>query len=255
MYFFNFRAGRPGLSLIFFVLIAVVSLSSCRKEEGFGGSASISGTIIEDFFNDDFSSRIYQRPAVDEEVFILFGEDDPPGDRVVTGINGDFRFDYLYPGRYYIYYRSQDSTAVPDDGWSEKIAVNLDWDEQNDQGVLIKLNTLEFDEGDAAIRGVVKKVKYVDESRWPNLVIEYVDFAHEHEVYLTYGNHKAYDERVRTAHDGSFEFRNLIPGQYKVFLYSEDVTTVTEHVVLIYEVTISEFGQVEDLGEITIEML
>ncbi|MCK4750627.1 MAG: hypothetical protein KAT15_26395, partial [Bacteroidales bacterium] len=64
-----------------------------------------------------------------------------------------------------------------------------------------------------------------------------------------------YDERVRTQHDGYFEFSGLIPGDYLIVLYSEDVTRVVEHEVLQYEVTISEFDQVVDLGEITIEEL
>ena len=237
-----------------FSFIAVIGvLTSCEKQEGFGGTGSITGTITEDFFNDDYSDRLYQMPSVDEEVFILFGEDGSLGDRELTGISGKFSFDYLYPGRYYIYFRSQDSTEIPDDGWSERIAVDLENGETEDLGMLIKVNTLDFDDGEAAIRGVVEKIKYDKDSSWPNLVVEYVDFAHEHEVYLTYGNHVSYDERVRTSHDGSFEFRDLIPGNYKVFLYSEDVTKVTEHEVLLFEVSIEEPDQVEDLGVITIK--
>lgn len=121
--------------------------------------------------------------------------------------------------------------------------------------MLIKLNTLEFDEGDAVIKGVVIKRKYENGSKWPDLVLEYEDYAHEHEVYLTYGNHISYDKRVRTSYDGTFEFRSLIPGNYKVFLYSEDVTAVTEHVVLLFEVAIEEPDQVKDLGEIIIEKI
>ena len=55
--------------------------------------------------------------------------------------------------------------------------------------------------------------------------------------------------------DGTFEFRHLIPGKYRVFLYSDDVTRETEHVVQEYEVTITELDQVADLGEIIIEQI
>lgn len=33
-----------------------------------------------------------------------------------------------------------------------------------------------------------------------------------------------YDEFVRTSFDGSFEFRYLRPGSYRVFVYSKDVS-------------------------------
>ena len=133
--------------------------------------------------------------------------------------------------------------------------VDLERGEDLDLGTLEKSNILEFDEGRGVISGVVIKTKYVNESRWPNLVVEYVDFAHEHEVYLTYGDHDFYDVRVRTQDDGYFEFDGLIPGNYTIFLYSEDVTRVTEHVVLRYEVELQDMDARHDLGEINIEAI
>ena len=130
---------------------------------------------------------------------------------------------------------------------------------ENGEGVnlgdLEKTTKLEWDDGAAVISGVVKKIKYDNDSRWPNLVEEYRDFAHEHEVYITYGNHAFTDKRVRTQDNGYFEFKNLIPGKYRIFLYSEDVTKVTEHVVLEFEEIITEFDQKVDLGEITIKAI
>lgn len=256
MHILKILAGRNATQLPLVLSLMVLAIfPSCKKNEGFGGEGSISGTLIENFFNEEFTDQLYQMPAIDEDIFIQFGEDDVVGDRTRTGHNGEFRFDYLYPGRYYIYHRSLDSSSVPDDGWSNKIAVDLKWGDKEDLGALVKLSTLEYDEGYASIKGVVRLTKYVDESRWPNLVVEYEDFAHEHEVYLIYGDRIYYDERVRTQHNGSFEFRNLIPGRYRVFLYSEDVTRVLEHVVLEYEVEITEYEQVVDLGEIKVEEL
>ncbi len=239
----------------FIAMLSGAALISCSNDEGLGGTGSISGTITEHFYNDDFSSLIHQDASVDEEVFILFGDGQAPGDRVWTGFSGEFRFDYLYPGTYHIYYRSQDSTEMPDDQWSPLVDVELGDGDRVDLGELAKFSTLDYDDGAAVIGGVVKKIKYAKGSVWPNMVKEYEDFAHDHEVYLVYGNHGSYDERVRTRYDGRFEFRHLIPGDYLVFLYSEDVTGATEHVVLKFEVTITEFDQVVDLEEITVEAL
>ena len=225
---------------------------SCQKEPGVGGNGAITGTLIEKFYNDDYSLLIEERPAVDEEVFILFGDDQVLGDRVFTGQTGAFRFEFLYPGEYHIYYQSEDPDH-PGDEWTTVHTVSLERGGELDMGQLEKVTALDFDEGTAVIKGVVWEVNYVNESRWPNLVVESEDFAHEHEVYLTYGEHAFYDERVRTQYDGYFEFNNLIPGEYLIFLYSEDVKRLTDHVVLQYRVTISEPGQEEDLGTITIE--
>lgn len=237
-----------------FPVLALVGLMtvSCEKSEGLGGTGSIAGVVMEQFYNDDYSKLISTAPAVDEEVFILFGSDKTPGDRVNTGTSGDFRFDYLYPGTYYLYYRSQDSASIYEEEWTT-IEVKLEDGEKASLGNLEKKTTLDFDDGVGVISGQVKKITYDNDSRWPNLVIDYIDWAQEQEVYITYGDHTYYDDRIRTQDDGRFEFRNLIPGKYRVFLYSEDVTKVTENVVLQFEAIITELEQEVDLGEITIE--
>ncbi len=238
-------------SLVILGLLMV--LTSCQKDEGFGGTGSIKGTLIEKHYNDDLSRLIYQNPAVDEEVFIVFGDDPVVGDRVFTSLTGEFRFDYLYPGSYQIYYQSHDTTALLENKWGKPVRVELERGEVADLGELEKVDLLNYDDGTAVIRGVVWEIDYVNESRWPLLVVESEDFAHEQEVYLTYGEHAFYDERVRTQYDGYFEFSGLIPGDYLIFLYSEDVKRLTDHVVLKFEVTITEMDQVVDLGTITIE--
>ena len=242
-----------GLLTGFILVFLVPWISSCKNTEGQGGTGSISGRISEHFYNDDYTRLLFTRGATDEDVFIIYGEDNVPGDRVRTGLSGDFRFTYLYPGTYYIFYSSEDSSSVPDNEWTEPIKVSLGNGEDQDLGELVKITALDFDEGYATISGVVKEIKYVNGSVWPNLVVEYVDYAHEHEIYLTYGKHEYYDERIRTQDNGYFEFRNLIPGDYRIFLYSEDVTREKDQVVLEFKVTIDEFDQSYSLGEITVE--
>ncbi|HER07663.1 MAG TPA: hypothetical protein ENO20_02030 [Bacteroides sp.] len=236
------------------MIILSIAAASCTKTEGEGGTGSISGTLMEHFYNDDYSQLIHTAPAVDEDIFIHYGEDLALGDRIRTGATGGFRFDFLYPGSYSVFYLTQDSTAgIMNEEVAKLVEVELDRGGEVDLGELVRLTTLDFDDGQAVIKGVVKLIDYVDDSRWPNLVVDFIAYAYEQEVYLTYGNHTFYDERIRTQHDGSFEFRNLIPGDYLVVLYSEDVTRVTDKVALKFETTITEMDQVVDLGEITIE--
>jgi len=245
----------PLLRLVALSFVVVLLMQSCQKEEGLGGTGSISGTLNEHFYNDDFSLLVYEKPAVDEEIFIVYGDNENLGNRVRTNDQGQFTFKYLYPGNYRVYFISRDSSlAMPLE--NEKVyELELDKGEDLDMGHLEKLSTLDFDDGAAMIKGVVKVIDYVDSSTWPNLVIEKTYFATEQEIYLTYNNHTFYDERIRTQTGGVFEFGALIPGKYLVFLYSDDVTGESDKLTVEFEVSIEDLEQVVDLGEIVIEKL
>jgi hypothetical protein len=245
----------PGFAFFIALSFTIIGSVSCEKNEGLGGTGSISGTVIEQFYNDDYSLLIHEKPAVDEEVFIVFGNEKALGNRVRTNQNGQFMFKYLYPGHYEVYFLSEDSASVLNLDVEKSWPVELDRGEDRDLGELVKLTPLDFDDGTAMIKGRVKVTDYVDTSIWPNLVIERSYYATELEVYLTYGEHSFYDERIRTQFDDTFEFGKLIPGNYLVFLYSDDVTGESDKVALKFEVSITHLEQVVDLGEIVIEKL
>jgi len=241
--------------LMIFFLLPTVVFFSCEKAEGRGGTGSISGVVVEHFYNDDFSDHLYESPAVDEEIFVLYGDNGEVGSSAETAMNGEFRFKYLYPGSYTVYFQTDDSTSAIGEETEKVVQVELGNGEDLNLGELEKLTALDYNDGAATIRGVVRVIKYDKASVWPNLVIEYIDFAYEQEIYLTYGDHTYYDKRIRTQYDGSFEFGNLIPGKYLIFLYSEDVTEVTGRVPVKFEVSITEMDELVDLGEITIEKI
>ena len=243
------------MKIVFLSFLIVLLPLSCQKSEGLGGTGSIAGTITEQFYNDDYSLLIYEKPAVDEEVYIVFGSSKELGNRVRTNNMGQFRFKFLYPGNYQVYFISGDSTAELNMDVEKLYELELERGEELDLGRLNKLTTLDFDDGTALIKGVVKVVDYVDLSSWPNLVVEKTYYATEQEVYLTYNKHTFYDERIRTQSGGVFEFGGLIPGNYLVFLYSDDVTGESDKVTLEFEVSIDDLDQVVDLGEIVIEKL
>ncbi len=243
------------MKLVFLAFLLVLLPLSCQKSEGLGGTGSISGTITEQFYNDDYSLLIYEKPAVDEEVYIVFGTNEELGNRERTNDLGQFRFKYLYPGNYRVYFISEDSSSVLNMDVEKLYELKLDRGEDYKLGSVEKLSTLDFDEGTAMIKGVVKVIDYVDLSTYPNLVIEKTYYATEQEIYLTYNNHTFYDERIRTQTGGVFEFGGLIPGKYLIFLYSDDVTGESDKVTLEFEVSIDDLEQVIDLGEIVIEKL
>ena len=255
---FLFNGGKRVSSRIFFVIFLLLQTGvffSCEKTEGRGGTGSISGVVVEQFYNDDFSDYLYESPAVDEEIFVLYGDNGEVGSSTETAMTGEFRFKYLYPGSYTVYFQTDDSTSAIGEQTEKVVLVELGNGEDFDLGKLEKLNALDYDDGAATIRGVVREIKYDKASVWPNLVIDYIDFAYEQEIYLTYGHHTFYDKRIRTQYDGSFEFSNLIPGKYLIFLYSDDVKRETDRIPVTREVIITEMDELVDIGEITIEKI
>jgi hypothetical protein len=102
---------------------------------------------------------------------------------------------------------------------------------------------------------VIRLINYKNTSQYPFLEVKDTSYAQEQEVYLRYGDHDFYDERIRTDYKGYFEFRNLIPGDYEIFTYSEDVTGATEDIPVTRNVTITGDKEEIDLGTLTIDQL
>lgn len=94
-----------------FILLAVSSLLySCKKEPGLGGHSSISGHITVRHYNANFNQYLGTYDGADEYVYIVFGNHSGYDQRIKTDYNGNFQFNYLYPGDYSIYTYSLDST-------------------------------------------------------------------------------------------------------------------------------------------------
>lgn len=237
------------------VVLAGLLFSSCSKEEGFGGNSHIKGTLIEQVYNSDFSLLLYEQPAADKDVFIVFGNDKTIGDDVKTNYNGQFEFSYLREGSYSIFYYSDDSLSAYSENKEIRYSVDLGKKETIDLDTLHLLNSIEYNEGSASIKGRVFLINYQNSSTWPNLVVKDTSLAQEQEIYITYGNHIFYEDRIRTSFDGTFVFQDLIKGQYKIFLYSEDVSGGTEDIVVSLETEITGEFQEIDLGDVYIKQL
>jgi len=63
-------------------------------------------------------------------------------------------------------------------------------------------------------------------------------------VYLIYGDDRDYGDRIQTSYDGTWEFKYLRPGSYKVYAYSKDSTLQTNApVAVIREVVVPDKKQ------------
>lgn len=96
------------------LLSIIIFLSSCAKTPGEGGRASIIGSIEVErrvvISNHETSKDTI--PSSDTEVFIVYGNNSSPDDRVFTNPDGDFAFNWLRTGDYTIYVYSEDTSEV-----------------------------------------------------------------------------------------------------------------------------------------------
>lgn len=103
------------ISFNFFLagLFCLALITGCKKEEGIGGTSSITGKVFVREYNSNFTVKTDQYYATDEEVFIVYGDDEVYGDKVTTNFDGTFRFEYLREGNYKVFSYSEDSAGYP----------------------------------------------------------------------------------------------------------------------------------------------
>ena len=100
-----------------FGLLACVGLFlmfSCEKEEGPGGTSTITGKVKVREYNGNFTIKIGEEYyAGDQDVYIIYGDDEVYSDKFTTNYDGTYRFEYLREGRYTVFAYSLDSAAYP----------------------------------------------------------------------------------------------------------------------------------------------
>ena len=100
----------------FFGIILLLTLAgtSCRKGEGKGGKATITGKVYVDYYNQSGSSIDKSYYARDKDVFIVYGNNTFYDDKVATHHDGSYQFEYLMPGNYTVYTYSKDVDGSAD---------------------------------------------------------------------------------------------------------------------------------------------
>ncbi len=209
------------------------------------GNASVAGKVIERTYNEDFSILLSEEVAKDEDVYMQLSGSNYIVEDVKTSKSGEFKFENLWAGDYTVYSYSDTSLT----GGSDQVIaeITVENNESVNTGDIIVNRVADWDDGRASIKGSITLTNYSGST------IKDISVAQEQEVYLIYNNHEFYDERIRTSYDGTFEFQNLILGEYKIFVYSDDVVTGgTEKEVVSFSVTITETDEVIDLGSFNI---
>lgn len=78
-------------------------------------------------------------------------------------------------------------------------------------------------------------------------------YAPDEDVYIVYGDDPSYGDRIKTAPDGTFWFRYLRTGKYKVYVYSKDCSAASGKAAVEVSVEITEKTQEVVLDDIEIK--
>lgn len=94
----------------------MLGFSSCKKEEGKGGRASIRGHVYANDYNASFTQLLNSYYAPEEDVYIIYGDNEFYDDKVATNPSGLYEFKNLRKGKYTIFVYSKDSTGTVPSG-------------------------------------------------------------------------------------------------------------------------------------------
>ena len=109
------------------------------------------------------------------------------------------------------------------------------------------------DEGKGGKHSITGKVYARNYSRSTHTYTSTSYPAEEEDIYIIYGDDPSYGDKQKTNYDGSFEFKYLQKGKYKVYAYSDDSTnsSASGKVAVIKELTIGS-EKITTVPDITI---
>lgn len=204
---------------VFYLMLVPVVFFSCSKEEGEGGNSVITGKVRAIVYNNTFTHVIDSFYVPDEDVFIIYGDDETYSDRYSTNWDGSYRFEYLRKGNYKLFVYSIDTTGDVNSGKTPVIVeVNVPGNNSTvnvDDMVLV--DTRDYDDGTSSITGRIYVLDYNAERTTE--IAEY--FSADEDVYIIYGDDPTYFDHTTTNYDGTFQFNNLVKGTYTVYALSD----------------------------------
>jgi hypothetical protein len=120
-------------------------------------------------------------------------------------------------------------------------------------GIAVMLTACKKEAGEGGTSSIRGKVNVIYRAILTNPIPADTSDAFDTEVYINYGDNIGPDDRIRTNYKGEFEFTNLRPGNYTVYVYSRDTIPLTiikpEKMVVKREVTIDKRKQNVEIPE------
>lgn len=221
--------------LLAFVLTGL--LTSCNKDEGIGGSSSLEGYVYNVIHKDDnFSFTADTFPAVKEDIFLIFGEDNYFGEDTETNNVGLYRFDFLRKGTYTVYAMSKYA-----DEHQEAVFQTIKVGKGTNKAEDIYIHTGKA-HGTAMIKGSVK-ARYFDKGE---KIAE--GPAVEKRVFINHYGEDTYFDDVRVGDKGIFIFQKILPGKYEVWVTTEDPDTEKLYVIK-QVIEVDQWGKIYELKD------
>jgi len=93
-----------------FACLFIYLISSCKKQSGEGGFATIKGRLYVKNYDPTFTVLLSEYYLPGESVYITYGDNNEVGDNVRTTNDGTFTFNYLRKGKYKVYAIGKDIT-------------------------------------------------------------------------------------------------------------------------------------------------
>jgi len=214
--------------------VSLVSLfSSCAKTEGEGGNAKIQGKIFAIDYPDKNSSVLDTFPASEEDVYIIYGDNEAVDNKEVTNQDGLFCFDYLRKGTYTIVVYTKD----PEKGDIKfPVEKTIEIKERKGEYTVDDIYIYKSSYGVCSVSGKVKAVNFAnDEAIKPDTTV-----GCSEDVYISASGSTETLYKQTTAKDGSFAFNFLKHGKYTVTAYTRDPDNGGAKIPVSYDVEIKD---------------
>ena len=221
---------------LFYLLCLTFALSSCQ-DEGFGGTSSIEGYVYNIIHhNKNFSFITDTVPAAEYRVYILTGDNSPVLKDIRTNHQGLYRFDYLRKGTYPVYALSDPADGHPE---AEMVEVKVG------KG-LNRADTIFIHTGKAYGTAVIQGSVYADYYSKGDKIGE--GMAIGERVFIKRLGESTHFDDVRVGNLGIFAFEQVPPGDYEIYIISEDRFSEVPFAESI-QVTVTETGVIYQLPE------
>lgn len=209
------------IKLIGLLCMCLLLVTSCKKNEGEGGTGTVQGYVkLINHPDDNYNLPADTVEASKTDVFIVYGNSEFYGDDAETDKKGFYQFKYLTPGNYTVY-----SYSILPDGNKIPVTTSV----SIGKGQTGTASTLYIHSGKAYGTSVVKGKVWARYYKKDEQVGS--GWAYEHRVYIRNLGDVYHFDDVRVGLDGVFAFQKLQPGTYEVFTFTENADEVPSPVI------------------------
>lgn len=104
---------KMGVTKFIITSIILFSFVGCKKDEGVGGTSTITGKVFVHDYDASFQVLSATYPKTEQDVYIIYGDGHSTyDDNYKTSYDGTFEFKYLQKGKYKLFVYVKDTTGA-----------------------------------------------------------------------------------------------------------------------------------------------